>query len=274
MRTPEVSVIVPVYNGERYIASTLKRAVEQSTHEVAHEVIIVNDGSTDQTRAILHREDCNYPRGILRILDQDNQGPSGAINTGIEFARGRIVIICDADDLLDPNAVEAMGSALRNTFLVVAEKSGFSNNRTIYTSNKEPRLTQARGSNNFKDHYLLHANWIGHPIAVMRRALELLGGYNKNIRIAQDYDLCLRLVYPQEGYRDFRLLPWPLYFHRYHSNSLSANNRDQQLKEAISAILDTLRRLGISGIEPVAGGRDKTGLLYFDHKAVNANCEA
>ncbi len=94
MQGPLVSVIVPVYNGERYLDATLKSIFEQDYEPV--EIIVVDDGSTDRTADIVK----SYP--VVRYIYQSNQGPSVARNTGIAAAQGELIGFLDADDVWMP----------------------------------------------------------------------------------------------------------------------------------------------------------------------------
>jgi glycosyltransferase involved in cell wall biosynthesis len=103
-----VSVIIPVYNGEKYLAETLESIKAQS---YSHwEIIIVNDGSTDRTSAITEKENDYRIRSIL----QDNSGVSAARNNGLRNARGEYVIFFDADDLMTFFFIEIRVNALTN----------------------------------------------------------------------------------------------------------------------------------------------------------------
>ena len=103
--TLTVSIITPCYNGARFIRSTLASALAQ-THRPL-EVIVVDDGSTDESAAIA--ESMGPP---VRVIRQANQGESVARNRALEEARGTHVLFLDADDLLEPWAVERLVQAL------------------------------------------------------------------------------------------------------------------------------------------------------------------
>ncbi len=99
---PKVSVIVPVYNAEKYLSSTLDSVLEQSFTDI--EVICVNDGSTDTSMQILEQYASNDDR--IRLIDQDNGGGSAARNTGLEAANGEYVMFLDADDIYAKSIIE------------------------------------------------------------------------------------------------------------------------------------------------------------------------
>ncbi len=101
MKTPKVSLIIPVYNFEKYIASTLESVFQQTYPNI--EIIVVNDGSQDQSQQIV--SDFQNSHDNLRLINQDNKGVSVARNTGIEATNGEYILFSDADDLLNPDYV-------------------------------------------------------------------------------------------------------------------------------------------------------------------------
>ena len=99
VRLPPVTVIVPAYNEEAGIEATL-RSILASRHRDVY-VIVVDDGSTDQTAAIVHW--LNLPR--VRLIRQRNAGKAEALNTGIRLARTEFVVLVDGDTVLEPDTV-------------------------------------------------------------------------------------------------------------------------------------------------------------------------
>ena len=107
-----VSVIIPVYNVERYLARCLDSVIAQTYRDI--EIICVNDGSTDGSAAIL--DDYARRDSRIRIVTQPNGGLSAARNSGLEIFRGDWVVFVDSDDWIPPYAIE--------TFLKAGEESG------------------------------------------------------------------------------------------------------------------------------------------------------
>lgn len=97
MNNIKVSIIMPVYNVEKYLRESLDTAVNQTLKDI--EIICVNDGSTDKSLEILIEYKKKYPNII--IINQDNNGLSGARNSGIDIARGEYIYFFDSDDLID-----------------------------------------------------------------------------------------------------------------------------------------------------------------------------
>lgn len=99
---PKVSVVIPVYNVERYVSDCLDSILAQTLSDV--EIICVNDGSTDDSAAIL-RDYAQRDARIL-VLEQENQGLAGARNSGLDAATGEYVLFLDSDDWAEPTMIE------------------------------------------------------------------------------------------------------------------------------------------------------------------------
>jgi glycosyltransferase involved in cell wall biosynthesis len=101
---PFISVIIPCYNYARHVAQAIESALGQRyPHK---EIIVVNDGSTDDSLAVISRY-----AGAAQIIDQPNQGHIPSCNRGFAASRGDLVILLDADDWLEPGALEAVAAA-------------------------------------------------------------------------------------------------------------------------------------------------------------------
>lgn len=98
----DISVVVPVYNVENYLERLLNGIIAQ-THS-NFEVILVNDGSTDESRTICEQYSLIDER--FRVANQHNQGSGPARNTGLSMAKGKYVYFCDPDDYLEPELLE------------------------------------------------------------------------------------------------------------------------------------------------------------------------
>lgn len=99
----KVSVIVPVYNVEKYLERCLNSILKQTLTDI--EIICVNDGSTDNSGYILEEYQSN---GKIKIINQENAGLSEARNTGLKYAQGEFVSFIDSDDFIDKNFIETL----------------------------------------------------------------------------------------------------------------------------------------------------------------------
>ncbi len=107
LNSPDISVIIPVYNGGKYLAEAIESVLAQTLEPL--EVIVVDDGSTDQSLEIAG----NFvPR--VRIVSQENKGAGAARNTGIRVAKGAYLAFLDADDLWTPQKLSIQHSFLES----------------------------------------------------------------------------------------------------------------------------------------------------------------
>jgi glycosyltransferase involved in cell wall biosynthesis len=106
MSAPLVSCIIPVFNGERFLAEAIRSILAQTHHPL--EVIVVDDGSTDGTASVVASEFA----ALVRYLRQDNAGPVVARNAGIAMARGQYLAFLDADDRWEPTRIEKQLASL------------------------------------------------------------------------------------------------------------------------------------------------------------------
>lgn len=106
----DLSIIVPAYNVERFIGPCLESILGQKTG-IDFEVIVVNDGSTDNTGDVISEYEKKDSR--IRVISQQNKGLSGARNTGIDQAKGKALMFVDSDDLIASTHVDALMKALR-----------------------------------------------------------------------------------------------------------------------------------------------------------------
>ena len=151
--SPKISVIVPVYNGEKYIEACLESVIAQSLD--GWEVIFVNDGSTDASERIMKKYADSYNHFIIYV-EQENRGLSEARNTGLQYAHGKYIAFLDADDLLPKEALlhlyrkaeETSADMVAGNVVTFGERKAsgdFSqrNRETAFTVSGETFLTEA-----------------------------------------------------------------------------------------------------------------------------------
>src|SRR6266403_55692 len=96
---PLVSILIPAFNAQEWIVDTLRSAVAQTWE--TKEIIVVDDGSTDQTLAVARK----FESGTVRVVSQKNRGAASARNTALSLCRGDYIQWLDADDLLAPDKI-------------------------------------------------------------------------------------------------------------------------------------------------------------------------
>ncbi len=104
----KISVIIPCYNVEKYIDRCIKSVLEQTIDHSVLEIILVNDASSDSTIDKLIEWEQKYPEQIMVINCEDNNGPGGARNIGIEYASAEYLFFVDADDWIEEDALEQL----------------------------------------------------------------------------------------------------------------------------------------------------------------------
>lgn len=178
-----VSIITPCYNGARYVKDTLESAVSQT--RPALEVIVIDDGSTDDSAAIAER--VGPP---VRVIRQTNHGESYARNRGVEAARGSHVLFLDADDLLAPDALEHLCAALddRPGAVALMGCAWFTG-----TDPESPHTTKQFSHPQFfpdiiESNFAPPLCWLA-PIEVVRKA----GGFCETLHWFEDWDLWWRV---------------------------------------------------------------------------------
>ena len=138
---PKFSIIIPVYNVERYIKKCLDSVIEQTEDD--YEVIVVNDGTPDNSIELI--KDYN-----VKIINQKNQGLSAARNKGVEKAKGEYIIFLDSDDYLEKNTLKEVKKSLKNNPDLVRFqiREVFEDGKTI--DYKEEEFTNKTGVEAFK----------------------------------------------------------------------------------------------------------------------------
>ena len=116
-----ISIIIPVYNAEDYLARCLDSIFEQSF--ASYEVILVDDGSTDSSPLICERYSSTDPR--FRTVHKQNGGVGSARNAGMNLAKGEYLMFVDADDALLPDALEMVMENVSGEDLVVGSYTAF-----------------------------------------------------------------------------------------------------------------------------------------------------
>ena len=107
MSSPAISLIIPVYNVEKFLVKALESVKNQTFQDF--EVIIVDDGSTDKSIAISEKY-CNENPNF-RLIKQENKGPGAARNAAIKISKGEYIAFMDSDDYLEPNFLECLYNA-------------------------------------------------------------------------------------------------------------------------------------------------------------------
>jgi len=231
--TPAVSVVIATYNRARFLRETVESVLGQRFRDF--ELIVVDDGSTDDTRRVLE----SYGKAI-RFISQENRGPSAARNLGIHQARGRWISIQDSDDLCAPNHLECLvGFVERNpncgmVFANGAYLEGPEHNRETIIPKEKSRRLERQGVRLVD---LFDKSIVRLQAALMsKECLQSMGGLDENFRICMDLDLSFRLFmhYP------VAYLDQVVFFYRKHEGNIG-RNQELRLLENIRIIEKLVR---------------------------------
>jgi colanic acid/amylovoran biosynthesis glycosyltransferase len=225
---PEVTVSMPAYNAGKYIQQAIDSVLHQDGIEV--ELLVVDDGSTDDTAAIVAA--CSDPR--VRLLRNGRRmGIGYCHNVVLRESRSPAIAHVDADDFLRPGALRKVVDALRSDagvgqahcyFLDVdsdgrATRDACRKRWMSFRRNRPPTL-------DYKTAVVSAAGVINHLRTYRRSVLEELGGFNERIPFAVDYDMALRVL---DRYR-IKLVPEYLYCRRLHAENTTESLRFKRVR--------------------------------------------
>jgi len=188
MSYPPISVLMSVYNGEKWLSQAIKSVLCQSFNDF--EFVIVNDGSTDGSLKIINQFAVNDSR--IRIINKPNTGLTDSLNIGIAAARGEWIARIDADDVCEPDRLECQYRlslkderiVLLGSGMQLIDESGLSGKIYTYPSSHFRLLKRLAGGRSF----------FAHSSALFRRSVAVnIGGYRTRYQRSQDLDLWLRL---------------------------------------------------------------------------------
>jgi glycosyltransferase involved in cell wall biosynthesis len=233
---PTVSVLMSVYNGEQYLAAALDSILGQTFPDF--ELIVIDDGSSDRSFAILHDYAARDRR--IRLTRRGNQGLTFTLNEAFAQSRGKYLARMDCDDVALPQRFAEQVNLLEANSDLVCTGGYFQ----LIDGGSRPLTTLRPPTDDARIQALLLTghNAICHPCAMIRRtAMVRVGGYDRRYRTAQDLDLWLRLG--EVG--QLANLPKPVLKFRLHSASISETWREQQRQSGRQACEEAWKRRGL-----------------------------
>lgn len=232
---PRVSVVIPLYNHERYIRDALSSVLFQTLSP--HEIIVIDDGSTDASLAVVAEIAATDPRIIY--WRQDNQDAPQTINNGIRSATGDIIAVLNSDDTYAPERLADCVGALLHDTEIDAVFTGLNfmddDGKPAACEGFETLLDFYRESDNLPLS-LLHGNFfVSTSNLVARKSVFEEIGYFSPLRYAHDLDFYLRMV---RAGKKIRFLETPLLWYRIHGGNTIRENRTRAFLElaAIAAV--------------------------------------
>ena len=236
--TPELSVVLPVFNAERYIAEAIASVLRQTYRNF--ELIVIDDGSSDGSAAIIDALAADDAR--IRAFHQANAGLIATLNRGIGLAGAPFVARMDADDVSLPRRFEMQMSRFRNR-AELAVVGGFVN--IVDEKGRFVRLGDYPLGGSALVDFLEQGCPVAHPSVIMRKCIvDAVGGYRPLFAYAEDYDLWLRIH--DAGYL-IENVGEAVMDYRQHGETVSTRHREQQeLATLVARLAHRARRAGLA----------------------------
>jgi glycosyltransferase involved in cell wall biosynthesis len=234
----KVSIIIPTYNSAKYLPEAIESVLNQTYKD--YEIIIVDDGSTDNTKQVLDEyllskgfeieenndNHCYYtltagPYTLIKYFYQENKGPGAARNKGIEEAKGEYIAFLDSDDLWLPEKLEKQMKLFEEEdfALVYCDMSHSVQGEIIYKSYLKERNYHFAGSGDvYKG--LLRENFIFTPAVVVKKEVfDTVGLFDESLKICEDYEMWLRIA------KEYRIgfIDEPLVIRRRYRTNITEN---------------------------------------------------
>ncbi len=217
---PPISVIMPVYNGEKYLKEAIESILNQTFRDF--EFIIINDGSTDKTLEIIQ----SFADPRIRLINQENKGIICSLNKGIAESRGKYIARMDADDISLPERFEKQYKFLENnqeygiigaTFLIINEGNQITGANAVLLKDED-----------LKKEIIIETTF-GHGTVMMKKSiLNVIEYYNPKALHAEDFDLWTRFAEKSK----MANLPEALYLWRDNPQGISRTKELIQSKSA------------------------------------------
>jgi glycosyltransferase involved in cell wall biosynthesis len=222
--SPLVSVVIPCYMQAEYLAAAISSVALQTFRDL--EIIVVDDGSPDETAQVFRSLAQRLPDLVLRLVQQPNQGVSSARNAGMAAARGRYVVPLDADDLIDP-------AFLEKTLAALTSNPGASIAFTdVYAFGAE---NQVRRMGPFDLEALRTCNRVCSTALFELAMWRNIGGYDAGMKLGyEDWDFWISCA--ERGHRAVHV-PEPLFYYRlkHVSRNVIAMNNHARLCAQVAA---------------------------------------
>lgn len=224
---PLVSIIVPCYNQARFLSEAI-RSVDEQTYKNT-EVIIVNDGSKDNTEAVTLELVRQYPKLKIKYILQKNSGLSGARNTGLKAAQGEYVNFLDSDDVFtDSSKIEVQVAYLKShksCSIVYCDAEYFSEDKTLLEGRRIVWGDHTSGKVFLN--LLRECNFIlVHSVLIRREVMDTIGTFNENLHSMEDFDYWLRCAYAGLG---FAYIDKVMVGYRIHGRNMTENTINMTL---------------------------------------------
>jgi len=256
MKNLNATIMIPAYNVENFIGESLQSAINQ-TYKKDYEILVVNDGSTDDTKGIIEWYQKRNPN--IRLINQENSGTSKARNKLLSKSNGEILFGLDADDILNSEALEKVISCFNKNPNI---NHVYTNQSEIDEKGKELRTRKRENIHPFSDELIYHCHFQGHLKSFRKTAIGK-NKFNENLKSAVDWDFFLQL-YP---ILNIKHLPEILYDYRMNEKGISFSKRGEVIQNSIDLVTQYVKQRKLYGnkefeVVPINAGKN---IHYYDH---------
>ncbi|WP_431065186.1 glycosyltransferase family 2 protein [Methylotuvimicrobium sp.] len=215
-QTPQISIIMPCYNAEKCIETSIDSVYRQTFKDF--ELIVVNDGSTDDSLSILQKLADRYSG--LRVIDQPNKGPGPARNHGIKEATGQFIAFLDSDDSWHPDCLAKLHRALQNNKDASIAYCGWQN-MGLEPNHCKPFIPPDYEKPDKIETLLRGCRWPIHGALTRKSVIDKAEGFDEQWTSCMDYDLWLRIA----SFNKVVLVPEVLSYYHHHDGEQITKNR-------------------------------------------------
>jgi len=223
MKKPKVTVYIPCHNYGRFLPEAIDSVLSQSFQN--WELIIINDGSSDNSVQVSEKYVSNYPEKIFFFTNTQPKGLRACANKAIDAARGEYIMRLDADDFLDESALLVMVSYLDSHPDVALVYPNYTfvdeNGKSLYVENRKKIGTEVK---------ILNLPAHGACTMVRKKVLKSIGGYDEKYHAQDGYELWLKVI----NQHHVGNVATPLFYYRQHHQSMSQDeNRILSARQTI-----------------------------------------
>lgn len=232
MDNQKISVIMSVYNGEKYLRKAIESVLAQSYSNF--EFIIINDGSTDNSLSIIQ----SFNDSRIKLISRENKGLINSLNEGINLAVGKYIARMDADDICDIHRLEKQFDYLEKNadiYLCGTWAKAINENDKIVGEYSYPPTTSGK----IKKYLLFHNAFIHPSVMFKKEIIKKAGIYNGKYRHVEDYELWTRVL------RKFQAanLPEFLLYYRINQGGITRSKNSEMRTRALLVRLLVILRI-------------------------------